>query len=255
MLAIALATAMNIAAAQSAATGPNRVYIEQIGSTNLVTIQQVGGTNNVGGVAGNVVVAGTGVTTMTPTAPSSTNYALIGGSNNTVGVTQTGDNNSAQYNIKGSDNSFTSTTTGDNNQSRLTMGSVNVNTLRSTVSETVIGDSNLLITNVVGSDIVSTTSITGSSNQVTKDLSSTNGSSNLAITGNNNIVNAQQIDVAGANGHTLTNMIAGDYNSITTQQQGTNDTTVDIRTTGSHNTVTVRTSSSTIVGPVSAIAR
>jgi hypothetical protein len=48
---------------------------------------------------------------------------------------------------------------------------------------------------------------------------------------------------------------AGDYNSITTQQQGFNDTTVNIKTTGDHNTITVRTSSTSIVNPVSAIAR
>jgi hypothetical protein len=47
----------------------------------------------------------------------------------------------------------------------------------------------------------------------------------------------------------------GDFNSITTQQQGFNDTTVNILTTGSHNTITVRTSSSAIVGPNTAIAR
>lgn len=240
--------------AQSA-TGPNKVYIEQIGSTNTVTIQQVGGTNNVGGTAGNVAVAGTGVTTLTPTAPSATNYATINGSTNTVGVTQTGDNNSMQYSIKGNNNTFNSIATGNNNQSKLTMGSANTNTLRSTVTETVTGNSNLLIQDVVGSDITSTTTIQGSSNQVTNSLLSSKGSAVLDIVGSNNIVNAQQIDAAGANGHILTSMIAGDYNSITTQQQGTNDTTIDMRTTGSHNTITVRSSSSTIVNPVSAIAR
>lgn len=254
---IALATLMytSISMAQSAATGPNKVYIEQIGSTNTVTIQQVGGTNSVGGVAGNVAVAGTGITTLTPTAASATNYGTITGSTNTVGITQAGDNNSAQYSIKGNNNTYTSIMTGSNNQSKLTMGDANTNTLRSTVTETVTGSSNLLIQDVVGNDINSTTTIVGSSNQVTKSLLSSNGTSVLDITGSTNVVNAQQIDTAGADGHVLNNMIAGDYNSITTQQQGTNDTTVDIRTTGSHNTVTVRTSSATIVNPVSAIAR
>ena len=241
--------------AQNAVTGPNKVYIEQIGSTNTVTIQQVGGTNNVGGVAGNVVVAGTGITTMTPTAPSSTNYATIAGSDNQVAITQTGDNNSSQYNIKGSNNAYTSVLTGNNNQSKLTMGSVNTNTLRSTVTETVSGNNNLMIQNVVGNDIVSTTNVLGDSNQVTKNLLSTKGSSSLDITGSNNVVNTQQTDAAGANGHTLVSVIAGDFNSITTQQQGTNDTTININTDGNHNTVTVRSSSSAIVGPASAIAR
>lgn len=242
-------------AGAQASTGPNKVYIEQIGSTNTVTIQQVGGTNNVGGVAGNVSVASTGVTTMTPTAPSASNYATINGSTNTVAITQTGDNNSAQYNIKGSNNAYTSTITGNNNQSKLTMGDTNTNTLRSTVTETVTGNNNLLIQNVVGNDITSTTTIQGSDNQVTKNLSSTNGISSLSITGSNNVINAQQVDAAGANGHVLTNVISGDYNSVTTQQQGSNDTTIDMKTTGNHNTITVRTSSSAISLPGTAIAR
>jgi hypothetical protein len=55
--------------------------------------------------------------------------------------------------------------------------------------------------------------------------------------------------------HGLTVNTTGDYNSITTQQQGSNDTTVDIKTTGSNNTITVRSSNSAIISPVSAIAR
>ena len=112
-----------------------------------------------------------------------------------------------------------------------------------------------MITNVVGNDNTSATTITGSSNQVTKTVTTSNADNSLTITGNSNIVNAQQVDAAGGAGHSLTNVISGDYNSITTQQQGTNDTTINIATTGDHNTVTVRSSSSTIANPVSAIAR
>ena len=31
-------------------SGPNNVYLEQVGNSNTVTIEQVGGTNNIGGV-------------------------------------------------------------------------------------------------------------------------------------------------------------------------------------------------------------
>ena len=112
-----------------------------------------------------------------------------------------------------------------------------------------------IIQNLVGSDITSTTSVTGNTNPIYKDLLSSNGTSDISISGNSNVLNIQQTDAAGANGHYLKQVIAGDFNSITTQQQGTNDTTVDIKATGSHNTITVRTSSSTIVNPTTAIAR
>ena len=82
-----------------------------------------------------------------------------------------------------------------------------------------------------------------------------NASITNSVTGSYNVMNFQQTDAAGANGHVLVNTVSGDYNSITTQQQGTNDTTVNINTTGSHNTITVRTSSATIVSPGLAIAR
>lgn len=239
------------------ATGPNKVYIEQLGSTNTITIQQVGGTNNVGGTAVDALtVDSAGLTTLTPTAPSSSNYATVSGSTNIVALTQTGSGNSAQYNIRGSNNTYTSTITGNSNKTKLNIGDTNNGAnLRNEVTETVTGNSNIIIQDLVGNDITSTTTIQGNSNEVTKELKSTNGTSILEITGSSNVINAQQVDSAGANGHYLKNVISGSYNSITTQQQGSNDTTVDIRTTGDHNTITVRTSSSAIASPVSAIAR
>ena len=246
-----------ISGAQSA-TGPNKVYIEQVGSTNTITIEQVGGTNNVGGVTNTVAtaVSGTGITTLAPDAPSSTNYGTITGSNNIVGITQTGNANSSQYNIRGSNNTYTTNMLGNSNQTRLTIGTPNAaaNT-QNVITEQIIGNTNTIIQDVVGSQIVSTTNIYGDNNQVTSSLLSSRGTVSNVINGNSNVYNIQQTDAAGANGHQLAMLTTGDFNSITTQQQGTNDTTVNIQTQGSNNTITVRSSSSAIVSPVSAIAR
>jgi hypothetical protein len=62
------------------------------------------------------------LTTLTPDAPSSTNYGTITGSTNTVNITQTGNANSSQYNIRGSNNSYTTNMLGNGNQTRLTVG-------------------------------------------------------------------------------------------------------------------------------------
>jgi hypothetical protein len=237
------------------ATGPNLVYIEQVGSTNNINIEQVGGSNNVGGNAGTFTVSSNGVTTLTPDAPSSTNYGTVVGSNNNVSLIQHGTDNSAQYNIKGSYNNYTSTVTGNSNQTALRMGNLNTNTTNSNVSELIAGNSNLIIQNVVGDRINSTVSLTGNNNQVVNELLSTNGSVTNTVQGNQNIFFSQQTDSAGAVGHQLVMNTVGDYNSISTQQQGTNDTTVNIATTGNHNTISVRTSSSSIVNPVTAVAR
>ena len=56
-----LLTLSGLAGAQviATATGPNKVYIEQIGSSNRITIDQLGGTNSVGGTAGTEIVDAT----------------------------------------------------------------------------------------------------------------------------------------------------------------------------------------------------
>lgn len=241
---------------QSTSTGPNKVYIEQIGDSNTINIQQIGGTNNVGGTAGNTTVGITGVTTHTPDQPSVNNYATINGSSNQLTINQTGDNNSAQYNVRGSFNVYSSTVAGNGNQTKLVVGTANIASNYNTITESITGDNNLIIQNVTGGNVNSNVQLVGSTNQVTTELSSARGNALITINGSNNIINAQQTDAAGAIGHVLVNQITnGDYNSITTQQQGTNDTTVNIQTAGSHNTITVRSSSSTIIDPKTAVAR
>ena len=111
ILTIALIST-SVLAVDNTATGPNKVYIEQLGNTNTITIEQVGGTNNVGGINGTTSVSNSDhLTTHTPDAPSSLNYATVSGNTNVLSLTQTGNNNSAQYNIKGNQNTYTSTVT------------------------------------------------------------------------------------------------------------------------------------------------
>lgn len=243
--------------AQNVSTGPNNVYIEQIGNTNTITIQQVGASNNVGGIAGTTIATDSnGVTTWNTTAPTSINYGTVNGSNNTVAVTQTGQSNTAQYNIKGNNNTYNSTVTGDNNNTYLQIGDTsNPTNLRNTVNETITGSNNQSLQKLVGSDINSTLSVTGSYNQVTQNLLSSKGTSGITIAGSNNILYSEQTDVAGSDGHALVQSVTGSYNSITTQQQGSIDTTVNIATIGDHNTISVRTSSATIINPLTAAAR
>ena len=257
LLTVMLLSFATISGAQTA-TGPNKVYIEQVGSSNTITIEQVGGTNNVGGVTTTVAtaVAGTGITTLTPDAPSATNYGIITGSTNIVDITQTGNANSSQYNIRGGTNSYTTNMLGNGNQTRLTIGNPNnAANIENVITEQIIGNNNMIIQDLVGSNITTNTVLDGDNNQVTSSLLSSRGTVSNVVNGNANVFNIQQLDAAGANGHQLAMMTTGDYNSVTTQQQGTNDTTVNIQTQGSNNTITVRTSSTTIVSPATAIAR
>lgn len=227
---------------QTAATSPNDVYIEQIGSSNTIEIEQVGGANKVGGVDS--------------VTPSSTNYATLNGSSNQVSITQLGDNNLSQYYISGSTNIYSSSVTGYDNISKLSVGDAqHGGNLRNNITETVVGDTNTITQTIMGSDNTSSTVINGSRNVVTKDITTSNAQNQVSLYGSDNQVYSQQTDTAGANGHTLALTATGSYNTYSVQQQGTNDTNVNIQTTGSHNTVTVRTSNSVIVNPLTAVAR
>ena len=229
----------------SSGSGPNSVYIEQVGDSNTITIEQVGGNNNIGGTNGTAW-----------SMPSSSNYGTITGTSNVVSMTQTGSGNTGQYTMYGNNNFYTSIVTGAGNKTKLTIGDIGTpSNLRNHVTETITGDTNIVMTNVKGNDINSTLVSTGDSNQVTSDLLSSSGRSDINISGNNNLMKVQQTDSAGSGGHVLTATVTGDYNSIVSQQQGFNDTNVYINTIGSYNMVTVRTSSGTIVGPLSATPR
>ena len=243
--AVALASMMlcgQVYAQLVPAVGPNKVFIEQIGSHNTVTIEQVGTANLVGGVASG--------------GPTSSNYGTITGSNNTLALTQTGDTNKAQYNLLASDSFYTSNILGSSNETKLTIGDLtNATNLRVNVTETVTGDQNKLIQNVIGSDIISNVTLTGDQNEVNKNLLSSFGQSALTVTGGNNKFDIEQTGIGGAAGHKVTQMVTGDFNSVVTQQQGSNDTIINIAINGGHNTVTVRTSNATIVNPMTAVAR
>ena len=237
-------------------TGVNNVYIEQVGNANTIVIDQIGGGNNVGGTTLNVPLLYSSSNTITqfvPAAASSTNYATITGNSNQVTLSHTGDTNWAQYNISGANNIYSSTIKGNQNQTLLNIGlgtPVNANV----VTETITGDLNYIIQSLTKGNIHSTIDITGSNNEVTTRLNSTNGVVDTTVVGGFNSVINEQDD--GGIGHQLTQNITGSYNSVVTQQQGTNDSMIDIHTIGDHNTITVRsTNASSIVNSNTAVSR
>jgi hypothetical protein len=241
----------HISLATDLSTGPNNVYIQQLGTSNTITIEQVGGTNNISGPAGITSVDSGGITTITPDIASSSNYAVINGSNNIFNISQHGSNDWAQYNIRGNDNTYTSTIIGSSNQTQLVIGDQNnTSNQYNIINESITGDNNLSIQNIIGKYITSTLTISGNSNQITQNLTGNSGTGSSA--GGSNIINAEQTDVGI---HSLIETITGNSNAITTQQQGANNTSINIDTQGGFNTITVRTSSSSLVSPQSAIAR
>lgn len=257
ILTLFLLLFLYVSNAFGAAAGENKVYIEQAGNSNTITIDQIGGGNMVGGNTSDVIaVNGTGVTTITPAVPSSSNYALITGNTNNLTLNHLGDSNWAQYIITGSNNIYSNKITGNGNISILTIGKLlpaPMANLRNTINEEITGNTNYTIQSITNNDIISNLKINGDQNQVTTDLGGSLGKVNTTIAGGNNILfNTQG---GAAVGHDLTQDIIGSYNSISTQQLGINDSIMDIKVTGDHNTITVHSSDGTIMSPLLAIPR
>jgi len=222
---------------QPAFGNPNSVYIAQFGVSNNVMIDQIGGNNGVGGVAS--------------APPSDTNYATISGDINTVVLSQVGLNNLAQYSIYGSTNSYTSTVSGGNNVNKLRIGSMSLSKNENTITENITGSNNFTDQTVTADQVVSNVIIDGSYNDTITTLSSNKGNVFIEVQnmGYLNRVEVEQMDSAGVTGHSAKAVIDGTQNSVLIQQQGTNDSIVDVKISGYTNTVTVRSSSSTIVNP------
>lgn len=237
-------------------TGVNNVYIEQVGNVNTIIIDQIGGSNNVGGTTLNVPLlysSSNTITAFVPAAASSSNYATVTGNTNQVTLLQQGDSNWAQYNISGSNNIYKSLVTGNQNQTLFTAGLTGA-VSNNIVNETITGDLNFVIQNLTKGSIKSTIDITGSNNEVTTRLNSTNGVVDTTINGGFNVFINEQDD--GGIGHQLTQVVTGSYNSIVTQQQGTNDSMIDISTIGDNNTITVHsTNGGSIVNSILAQPR
>lgn len=222
---------------QPAFGNPNTVYVAQFGVSNTVLIDQIGGDNRVGGLAS--------------TTPGDTNYATISGNTNIITLTQAGLNNLTQYSIYGNTNVYTSTISGGNNVNKLRIGSATVSNNQNTITEDIVGSNNLTDQTINANQVVSNVIIDGSNNDIITTLSSNKGNVFVEIQnmGYMNRVEVEQMDSAGVNGHSAKAVIDGTQNSVLIQQQGTNDSIVDVKISGYTNIVTVRSSSSAIVNP------
>lgn len=237
LLRLMLAGFIATSALQPAFGNPNTVYVAQFGVSNTVLVDQIGGNNGVGGLAS--------------TTPSDTNYAIVSGWTNTLVLTQVGLTNLAQYGIYGNTNSYTSTVTGEDNINKLRVGSSSSSKNQNTITEVITGGNNLTDQTIDANQVVSNVIVNGSSTEVITLLSSNKGNVFIEVQnmGYLNRVEVEQMDSAGVNGHVAKAVIDGSQNSVLIQQQGTNDSTVDVKILGYTNIVTVRSSSSAILNP------
>jgi hypothetical protein len=203
---------------QSAYSAGNSIYIDQIGDGSNITMTQTGSGNGIG------------------TSSKRSSYT---GNNNTVTVSQIGNQNNQLINVVGDGVTLNSTITGNSNQVDI---ECNICTA-SSITSAVTGSSNLV---TITNDGLNNTALTIESDNNTVTL--TNNSSNVA--GVNNVINISggngnqfildQTGVAGIVGHKVDFAVTGALNNVQIGQGGSVDSVVNGTILGSSNTVIIK---------------
>jgi hypothetical protein len=199
----------------------NQVYIEQIGDASNIILNQTGQSNRIG--------------------TTDQTRLLLQGNNQTVTVTQTGNQNTVEGQIKTGDNiDSTITQTGDENTVTLDQGD-SVSVAGSTQTIAVTGNLNtatLTQGNTASStDAVQTITVTGDQNAYTSVINADDVVNSVAVVGDSNTVSMVQ---DGHDGKNVELNVTGNSNTHTIQQKSTlNVDTLKINTTGNSSNVSV----------------
>lgn len=201
----------------------NSVYMDQIGDNSTLTVTQTGSGNSLG---------------------TNTASAKFGGDSQTVLITQIGMNNIHDVVVDGSRTTVNSIVTGNNNQTTIGCG---------TVGSGVCNDTNIAANATGGGNImkITTKGMSDSQIQITGDQNSAeinNTSTSLLGAkalidisgGNGNYVGIVQDGPAGVNGHDASVTVVGATNTVNVAQGGSVDSIVRVTTTGSSNTISVK---------------
>ena len=203
---------------QFAHAAGNSIYIDQIGDGSNITMTQTGSNNGIG---------------------TSVTRSMFSGTNNTVTVSQIGNQNNQLIKVIGDGVTLNSTITGNTNQVDIDCTTCTA----SSITSAVTGSSNLV---TITNDGLNNTALTIDSDNNTVTL--TNNSSNVA--GVNNVINISggngnqvildQTGVAGPLGHKVDLAVTGALNNVQIGQGGSVDSIVNSTITGSSNTLIIK---------------
>jgi len=201
----------------------NLVYIDQIGNNSVIDVTQTGANNTVGTTAA---------------------VTKLYGNNQTVTVSQIGSNNVAAVNLQGNNPSLATGVTGSFNTVTVECGG-GIGTLAACTDSALIlnatGDHNNM-TIQSGAKNTSTSNITGDTNTLlitTKTNNLLGATSLVSAVGNLNDISILQDGPAGGTGFYAKLDITGASNTVGVYQSGTVDSRIDLKSTGSNNTITV----------------
>ena len=203
---------------QYAYAAGNSIYIDQIGDGSNITLTQTGNNNGIGTL---------------------TNRSSFNGTNNTVTVSQIGNQNNQLINVVGDGVTLNSTITGNTNQVDINCTSCTA----SSITSSVTGSSNLVtITNENLANTALTIDSDNNTVTMTNNTSSIAGVNNtINISGGNgNQLTIDQTGVAGTLGHKIDLAVTGALNNVQIGQGGSVDSVVNSTITGSSNTLIIK---------------
>jgi hypothetical protein len=203
---------------QYANAASNSIYMDQIGDGTVIGVTQTGSGNDLGSVS---------------------NRSSFSGTNNTVTVSQIGNQNSQKVNMTGDGFTLLSTITGNTNQVDIECTSCTA----SNITSTVTGSGNLVtITNENLNNTALTIESDNNTVTLTNNTSSVAGVNNVINIsgGNGNQLTVDQTGVASTLGHKLDLAIVGALNNIIIGQGGSTDSRVNSTINGSSNTLTIK---------------
>jgi hypothetical protein len=205
------------------AQSQNTVYIDQIGSSSTIDVTQTGSNNVVG---------------------DEVNKTIFRGNSQLVMITQIGSNNNSVFNIQGNGAQLTSNVTGSFNTVNASCGAAPTTACTDTIITANITGNTNNVNITSGAKSLATVDATGDNNTVGITSSTTNllgARARVTSTGGNgNAITVSQTGTAGLNGFDATVDVTGGSNTIGVTQGGTVDSTVNIKSVGSNNSITVR---------------
>jgi hypothetical protein len=205
----------------SVAMAQNSVYIDQIGNNSAIDVTQTGIDNVLG---------------------NNTNKAVFYGDNQGVTISQIGSFNTSVMNVQGSTTTLNATVTGDSNKVNVACGVTGSLCNQSAITAAATGDNNTI--NISGgAKSTLDASVTGDGNtaNIVSTTTNLNGATAKIIQtgGDANSITVTQNGPAGLNGFQAKVDVTGGGNIIGVTQTGTVDSTVNIKSNGNNNNITV----------------
>lgn len=219
-------------------TSPNETTANMVATTNQVYIDQQG--NNV-----NVNIVQTGVSNIIGTDGDK---IYLRGDNQTIIYTQTGDSNSIYTGLISDVGGLgvaavTVQQIGDQNQViiRCGVGVGDATCNQFDLNARFTGNNNVFQFTGAGANIRNSTDVTGNNNEFYLAVDAPNSTQTLLYTGDYNITNITQTGIAGINGHSLFVDLMGTGNTITTEQYGATETTINLQVIGNNGVYNIKT--------------